>query len=80
MSNETRAFVIKTLSQSNKSGAETVRRLRILLGMDAAPIVSSICWLIKNLNNLVQLLISKAPVRLGRPCETRQRELRGSYY
>jgi len=44
---ETRVFVVKTFYQFNESDAETMRLLCISLGWDAAPDVSSICWLIK---------------------------------
>jgi hypothetical protein len=63
---ETRVLVIKILYQSNKSGVETVEQFRILFGRDAAPNMSSIRQLIKKSKKLVQLLISKALVRLRR--------------
>jgi len=51
----THVLVVKTFYQSNKSGVET-RQIRILFLCDAVPDVSSIRQLIKNSENLVQLL------------------------
>jgi len=75
MSIETRVLVV-TFYQFNENSEDTVRRLRILLRRDVTPNVLSICRLIKNSKKLVQLLISKALVRLRRPHKTLQRELR----
>jgi len=76
---ETRVLVVKNFYQSNESDGETMQRLHILLEWDAASSVSLTRRLIKILKKLVQLLFSKASVRLRRLHETTQKKLRGSY-